>query len=518
MLLNFHISDFTTTSQCIFIRLLSIAIIGYVTVDLLRFLIRKIILWSTFTRWKNNGIPGPKPTFFFGNVLERFTRSVTDVELDHYREYGGVYGIYEMSKPVLVIGDPELLKTILIRDFSFFMNRRDRGKHPVAKFFLTQLKGNEWRRSRSIMSPAFTTGKMKAMFPTIDECVDTLSKVLLAKEGNDIDIKGIFQCFTLDVFARVGFATETNAMMNGSKDPFVVASLGFITPPKWRMFLNYFVPLPIMKMIATQEHIRFLYKSTKMIYEERRRAGYTKSFKDFLQLLMELMPPEVDKLKSDGFRADNYLSEQEVIANSVLFLVSAFETTANLLTYTAYCLAMNPEVQEQLREECRQLFEETKGQIIYDSVWTLKYLDAVINETLRLFPSFLRIERTVAEDYTLNIDGKSVTLETGDIIRIPVYAIHHSEKFFVDPEAFKPERFLPDNKDNLTPYAFLPFGHGPRNCIGMRFALMEAKLTIVRLLLKLRFVKSNQTPDKLDFSKAHTLLSSKDIFIQVESL
>jgi len=526
---EFGISDLSATSiyeSSPIFRVLSFASITYLTIDALRYIIRKVKTYSTYDHWEKLGIKGPKPIIFFGNVLERFTRQVTHVELDHYRKYGPVHGLYELNKPVLVLGTPELVKTVMVRDFVYFMNRRDRGKHRVAKFFVTQLRGNEWRRSRSIMSPTFTSGKMKAMYPAIDECVDKFASVLLSRKDQEIDVKSLLQCFTMDVFARVGFAAETNAMEFGPNHPLVVSSIGFIIQPKWRIFLNYFLPPEIMRWMVSQEHIRTLFQMTKMIYEERRKAGYNKSYKDFLQLLIDLMPPDDETSVKESFQngsngskpPDNYLTPMEVISNSVLFLLAAIETTATLLTNTIYCLAMNPDQQEILREECFKIYEETNGEVNYEAVWTNNIVDAFINESLRILPPFLRIERTVAEGYTLDLDGKTINLKPGDIVRIPVYAIHRSENYFPEPDKFKPERFLPENKDSFVPYSWLPFGHGPRNCLGMRFALMEAKLTIVRLMLKMRFVRSENTPDEPDFSPAHAFMTSSAIPVRVEAL
>ena len=99
-----------------------------------------------------------------------------------------------------------------------------------------------------------------------------------------------------------------------------------------------------------------------------------------------------------------------------------------------------------------------------------------------------------------------------------MYAIHHSDEFYEEPEKFTPERFLPENRHKLVPYTYLPFGAGPRNCIGMRFALLEAKMALAAILLKFKFLPSNRTPVRPDYSKAQILLTAKDIFLNIVAL
>lgn len=126
----------------------------------------------------------------------------------------------------------------------------------------------------------------------------------------------------------------------------------------------------------------------------------------------------------------------------------------------------------------------------YNSVLEMKYMDMVIEETLRLYPPAARLDRVASNDYTYN----GIEIKKGQTVVVPVYALHHDPDLYPDPEQFDPERFSDASKKNRESVAFLPFGAGPRNCVGMRFALIEIKLLLASILSKYRFVPCSQTP------------------------
>ena len=136
-----------------------------------------------------------------------------------------------------------------------------------------------------------------------------------------------------------------------------------------------------------------------------------------------------------------------------------FETTATLVSLALYCLACDHRVQDKLLDELEEL-----GELDYHKAMTAPYLDAVVQETLRLYPPAPVIDREAAQDYT--IPGTDITIEKGTDVLIPVYAIHMDPHNYPKPHLWTPERFLPDNRSNIAPYTYLPFGAGPRNCIG----------------------------------------------------
>jgi cytochrome P450 len=123
---------------------------------------------------------------------------------------------------------------------------------------------------------------------------------------------------------------------------------------------------------------------------------------------------------------------------------------------------------------------------------SLKHMDAVISETLRLYSPALAIARIASRDYTFNSDGKQIIFKKGVAIRIPTYGLHRNPAYFPEPDSFKPERFFPENRTH-HPYAYLPFGGGPRNCVARRLALMEAKLALMHAVYNFKFSPTSRT-------------------------
>ncbi|GBO11074.1 Cytochrome P450 6B2 [Araneus ventricosus] len=267
------------------------------------------------------------------------------------------------------------------------------------------------------------------------------------------------------------------------------------------------------------------------------RAAHAKTpqierYNDFLQLLMDAADEnsrtvQVDAVEDEtdqfgSITSDNglstagkykSLSEDELLAQCILFFMVGYETTATVLTFLAYCLAVNPEWQEKLIKEVDEAFQNHK-EMSYDAVRDMKVLDAVLSETLRMHPPAASTERTCVEDYELPNTG--IKVEKGMRVAIPVYGMHYHPDFFQDPNTFNPERFLDSYEPKHHPYAYLPFGAGPRNCLGMRFALLEIKVCISNLLRRFRLKPHSTTKIPLQYKKGMVLLSVSELPLLLE--
>lgn len=203
------------------------------------------------------------------------------------------------------------------------------------------------------------------------------------------------------------------------------------------------------------------------------------------------------------------LSETEIVAQCFLFFIAGFETTASTICHVIYELCKNPDYQDRLHQE---IVEATSG-LDQDSdeyfervVNGIPYLEAVIKEALRLYPPFSVLFRRVTSDgYSL----AGIPLPRDTMVEISAYVVHRHPEYYPEPERFNPDRFMPENKHQLVPYTFLPFGIGPRNCIGLRFAYQEIKLLLVKLLKRYQFEASPNTPQKLKLLTAGPMLTTE---------
>ncbi|CAG2179914.1 unnamed protein product, partial [Oppiella nova] len=180
---------------------------------------------------------------------------------------------------------------------------------------------------------------------------------------------------------------------------------------------------------------------------------------------------------------------------SINLFAAGYETTATTLSFLIRQLALESSHQNRLVDEIKTTFDDNTD-IDYDKLMKMPFLDAVVSEILRTNAAATRVERVATKDVTL--DG--IHIPKGTIIIMPTWSLHSDPEYFDSPQEFKPDRFLPDNKHMIKDCTFIPFATGPRNCIGMRFALMELKYNLVKLLTRYEFLACDETPN-LDYNK-----------------
>ena len=202
------------------------------------------------------------------------------------------------------------------------------------------------------------------------------------------------------------------------------------------------------------------------------------------------MALEVDSKKAP-------LNEEMLVCTAMTFLLAGYDTTASTLAHAAYLLAKHPEEQARLQEEVDQAFEEASGEFPdYSTIQGLPFLDMVVHETLRLHGPVPVNTREAAADYTL--PGTTLTLSKGDLVSFAPGGLHRDPKHWAHPDSFHPEHFSKEAKSARSPYAFQAFGQGPRACIGMRFALLEAKVALVAVCRRLAFLPGTRTQEPLE--------------------
>ena len=310
-----------------------------------------------------------------------------------------------------------------------------------------------------------------------------------------------FSRMTLEVILSTAFGVETDIQNDKGKKVKEV----FRTP--WIMVILRRFPFGIylIRILAQiMRTPRYFEKVASEILQQRRKTGPT-GRQDLMHLMLTANEDSTEKGLSK-------LTDEEIIGQCQIFLFAGYETSSNTLAYITYQLALNQNVQDKLREEIKEGVKRNPESSLYDLSHDIEYLDCVMNESLRLNPPLAQVNRECVSDYKFN----DIYIPAGLQVIIPVYFLHRDPDVWPNPEKFDPERFRSPAKDCRHPYQFLPFGLGPRSCIGMRFALMEIKIALVKFLMKYKFVRSPETQVPLEILAGVTLIPKYGVHVRIE--
>ncbi|XP_075549102.1 cytochrome P450 3A8-like isoform X1 [Dermacentor variabilis] len=488
--------------------------------------------------WKNQNVPYEPFSLILGPAMRRLLKPMPLIDYERYRKLGRLFGIYEGGKPVLVVAEPDLIKQVLTKDFASVSDRLPASFFdPIVDNMMGAASGEHWKKIRTTASPAFTTGKLRKMNDLVLECVKNTSKHLrhAGDKKKDVDIKQFFGDYGLDIIARCAFGTKLDSHSDSSNQ--------FVTNANKAFAAEWSLPFVISKLfpgvagalkIGPLNSAIFQYFKTFSTNIMENRKKKNQRHEDFLQLMMDAQEgtltdsPETStnreatmfdldsKMSIGSSPARNVLSEDEALAQCVLFFLAAYDALSTVLSCAAYQLALNPAIQDKLRREADECFATHGEDMNWDIVSKLPYLNSVISETMRLYTPAVRLDRTTVEDYVLG-DAK-IKVPKGCAVIVPVYALHRDPEFFPNPEVFDPDRFSDANIASIKPYSYLPFGAGPRNCIGMRFGLQVVKFGILYAIRAVEFVRTEKTKVPLQFETAAvSVLKIKDVTIGIRS-
>ncbi|XP_076351933.1 cytochrome P450 3A11-like [Tachypleus tridentatus] len=430
---------------------------------------------------------------------------------------------------MIIVADLDLLRQIQIRDFQKFTSRPMLipGCIQPIKEFQAQFvykRGKHWKEVRSLITPTFSSSKMKQMTPILQKCLEVLMEKIAQKSQTeeDFDIYEMYQELTVDVIGQTVFGIQTNVQHNPN-NPFLTNSRAVANTQTsgFLIFLLlcfpelYSILYPLRTLVDFIWHQIFstpgrslIEGVTKVIEERRQNPALQRS--DLLQMMLDARmakedienvtakhltagvdepTKDVSNDEKDKKKQMKFSTDVEIKANCITFLLAGYETTSTALAFTTHILVNRQDVQEKIREEINDVIGQD-GVLDYNTVNKLQYLDQVFSESLRLYPPIITfINRVSDEDYQLG-DFK---IPKDTTIQVPVWYFHHDPEIWSEPYEFKPERFLPENKKDIHPMAYQAFGSGPRNCVGMRMGQLHAKLALARILRGYKVVPSEKT-------------------------
>ncbi|KAG8145728.1 hypothetical protein E2320_012217 [Naja naja] len=359
------------------------------------------------------GIPGPMPLPFIGTTFWlHYGR--TNFDIACFKKYGKIWGIYDGRQPILAITDPELIKIILVKEsYSTFLNRGNFFPRGQLNTSIVTAEDEQWKRIRTVLSPTFTSGKLKEMLPIIQNYVKNLSVLLQKKADRDelVDVKEILGAYSMDVITSTSFGINTDSI-NNPKDPFVqqVKKLMTNVAPWLKPLLE-----KMNLSIFSNESMEFFARSITKL-KEKRAQGAEKGRVDFLQLMMDSQ----NSLTSHEMNGVNHtykgLTDSEILSQAIIFIFAGYETAP----------------------------------ITYEALMQIEYLDMVLSETLRMHPGISRLQRVCKNTIELN----GITIPKGMAIVIPPVILHFNPEYWPEPERFRPESRDRSSNESVMQTAF----------------------------------------------------------------
>ncbi len=385
----------------------------------------------------------------------------------------------------LIVNDPGLIKHVLVDNASNYRmsDIRQLILRPILRDGLLTAEGPVWKRSRKAVAPVFTPrhaqGFAGQMLSQSEGYVRKYEEV--GSEGKVFDIAVDMTELTFAILAETlfsgeivtegdNFADDVNQLLHrmGRVDP-----MDLLRAPSW---------VPRVTRIGGQkvlDKFRGIVRDTMNLRLDKMRRDRAAAPDDFLTLLLEKTGP-------DG------LTMEEIEDNILTFIGAGHETTARALAWTLYCVANSPHIREAMEAEIDRVLSTGAEPVAWLDL--MPHVRAAFEEAMRLYPPAPSINRaSIADDEWTSPSGERVEIPAGITVLIMPWTLHRHALYWDKPRAFMPERFLPENRGTINRFQYLPFGAGPRVCIGATFALQEAVIALAVMMHRFRFDLTDET-------------------------
>lgn len=400
------------------------------------------------------------------NPIQGFNRYIREYGHTFHLDIGG-------SRSSFVTIDPDLIQHVLQRNHRNY-EKSEIQTDQMGKYLgygLLTNSGSHWLQQRRLIQPGFHRQRMQMLVTEMQHTIEQHCKELdeAAAQEAIIPVEEFTLQLAFRIIARAIFTDGYSKAQMEELDATMTKIQEYIVYPIRLPFLR-----PFAKISGYDAHYIKLSKDIgdQIMERIKARRKSAESKDDLLQMLID------SRYEDTG----EPMEDQQLIDEIMILFAAGHETSANALAWTIYLLAKHPDVKEKLREEiARELADNPKPDMA--ALKALPYLTAVLEESMRLYPPAWISDRVALGDDQFN-DLKIPK----DIVVVPYfYGLHRNPELYEDPHAFKPERMLPAAKKKRHPYAYLPFGGGPRLCIGLHFAMLEMQLAMIYLLRHYEF-------------------------------
>jgi len=416
--------------------------------------------------------PGPKGHYLTGNLLD-YARDPLDFLSRCSREYGDVVRLRLPGLPLYLLNSPNDVEQVLVKNNrAFVKSRYFRRELSFLGKGLLNSEGEFWRRQRRLAQPTFHRRRINAYGGVMVSYTERLLATWRAGEIRDIHQE--MMRLLMEIGAKVLFdaeiaeSGEVREALDRAVKRFDEQGSGMLV----RFLLGNF---PTPTNLRFRRAVGRLDEVIYGIIDERRSSG--KDTGDLLSMLLHAQDEE-----------DNRMSNRQLRDEVITLLLAGHETNALALSWTWYLLSRHPEVETKLLDEFREVLGDRAPTV--DDVPRLRYAEMVIKESMRLYPPAWGLSREAAEE--CKIGGYRVP--AGTQLFIVLLVLHRDPRYFEDPETFHPERWEDGSAKRMPKYAYLPFGAGPRLCIGSSFAMTEAILLLATVAKRFRLKLASEQP------------------------
>jgi cytochrome P450 len=390
-----------------------------------------------------------------------------------------------VGRRTIIANDPALIKHVLVDNAANYKMSEIRQLvlRPILRDGLLTAEGDVWKRSRKAMAPVFTPRHARGF---ADQMLRKTREFALRYEnigpkGTVVDISTDMTALTFEVLSETLFSGDIAAAtgnFSGDVDALLhrmgrVDPMDLLAAPAW---------VPRLTRIGGQKVLaKFREIVTRTMDLRRKKVANRESElpQDFLSLLMALDGP-------DG------LTQDEIEDNILTFIGAGHETTARALAWTLYCIANTPHFRDLMEAEIDAVLATGAPPVSW--LEQMPHVRAAFEEALRLYPPAPSINReAVSNEIWKTADGQEIKITRGTTVLVMPWTLHRHKLYWEQPRAYRPERFLPENRGSIGRFQFLPFGAGPRICIGATFALQEAVIALAVLMQNYRFDMTDKT-------------------------
>ncbi|XP_055697220.1 probable cytochrome P450 6a14 [Phlebotomus papatasi] len=491
-----------------------------VILSVLFVLISWVFVHRKYSFWKRIGVLGPIPEFPFGSLrgvgTQYHSSEIIDKLYYGFKDRTPIVGIYFFLKPVALVLDLDVAHDILVKNFKtfpdhglFYYNERD---DPLTAH-LFALEGEKWRQIRKKVGPAFTSAKISTMFPLMRHVAKQLEVSLAAFEGAEVDAVEFASRFTTDLIGSCAFGIDCNSL-NEKDNVFFRMGRRILTEMKTLELIRFLLCSTYVNIarflrvkVVVPEAREFYMGILRETMKHREMTGTVR--RDLIDMMMQI--GKNGKLEESTEEVGT-MTFNEIAAQVFGFFIANFETSALTITACLFELSLQPQLQELAHEEILSTVSE--DELTYESLMGMKYLTQILNETVRKYPVVHLLQRQSVADY--RIPGTDVTIPAGTLFYIPLWSFQNDSAFFPQPSAFDPSRFSPENILDIPARAYMPFGDGPRYCIGRKLGQVQTLLAIATLLRRYKFTPCPRTPKVIRPNPKSVFINTTGVWLKVE--